>query len=169
MSYQVDDLDAPPATDDWTPAKGMLRGASYGGIAALVIIILLAPLALWLPYFLIPGILRGAWAFGITWLLLKIVERASGMVGPLNTLVVVHLTVLILLSHHLIFALHGVPALLGLPSCWMFPAQIVESVIPEAQGYLAGWRWFHPYVLLAVTGLPLLIGGGACVKLHSID
>ncbi len=164
------ELEPPPGVDEWTASSGARRAIAGGALAALVIAAVLAPVALRLPYLLLPGLLRGAWAFGITWVLMKSIERASGMVGALNAALGISLAALVLLSHHLIFAIHGVPSLGGeYTSCFLFPAQMIDKLIPEVSGNLQGWRWFHPYVLLLITGLPLAVGGGACAKLQSIE
>ncbi len=159
------------ATDDeWTPEKGFLRGATWGATAALAVGVLLGLLAFWRPLVLIPTALRMPLALALTWLLMRIVQRGAGMVGRRCTLIAVSLVLAILLSHHVIFALVGVPmTAFTLESWWLFPMMLVEQVFAIQSGRLAGWQWFHPYVLLALNALPLVIGAGLAVMMFERD
>ena len=62
------------------------------------------------------------------------------------------LALLTLLSHHLVFALAGgVDSLGTLDTFWVFPAGMVDNMVP---GQLAGgvtWGWFRPLPLVVVT------------------
>src|SRR5262245_3692714 len=82
MALLNDPVDYQPDQDDWSPAAGMRRGVVHGAVAAAILAIVLVPLALWLPYVVLMWALRTPLAFGIAWLLLRVVNRAAGMVGP---------------------------------------------------------------------------------------
>jgi hypothetical protein len=117
------------------------RAAVAGLLAAAVLGILLSPLAWYRPAFALSGLLRVVIAFAVAWVLFEVVHRAGGMIGwPFSGLVAV-LTVLVLLSHHVIFALHGVPT---------------------TRGVAAGSVWLTPKVLLVVN-IPALVGLVGCI------
>jgi len=44
---------------------------------------------------------------------------------------------------------------------------MIEQVVPKQRGVLIGWQWRHPYALLTLKLLPLLLGGGFCTALCS--
>jgi hypothetical protein len=150
--------DGTAVEDDWTPAKGLLHGAAAGGLLALILIMGLWPVVVWLPYLFLVALARAGVAFAVTWLLLRVVSHAAGMTGwPCAAIA------LALASHHVVFALHGVPALGGaIDSWWLFPTQLVEPIVGESDGLASGWRWFHPYVLVAVNALPLTVALALC-------
>jgi hypothetical protein len=145
-----------PVDDEWSPEKAVARAALYAGVAALLLGILLGMVAAWAPPIIVMAGLRVPIAFATAWLLAVIAERAAGMSGGPCTLIAVGLTAAILLSHHAILAVVGVsPVTLALESWWLFPMAIIEHIFGDAPGArMSGWRWFHPYVLLAANGPP---------------
>ena len=149
--------------DDWTPAIGLRRGVVYGLIAAVVLALLLEPLAHHLPYMVLILWLRGPLAFGLAWILFQVVHRAAGMEDPRCSALVLGLTTLVLLSHHLVFAVEGVPYSPEDVDWWGIPISIIAQIVPNQGGVLIGWQWCHPYALLALNVFPLLVGGGICV------
>jgi hypothetical protein len=151
--------------DDWTPTRGLVRGALRGGIAAGVLAGLLAVLAVELPYAIIPLWVRAPLAFGVCWVLFQVVQRAAGMVGPPCTFLALGLAALVLLSNHVTFALHGVPVSEGVERWWVIPMSLVEEIVPARGDLLIGWSWCHPYAVLTLSGLPLVLGGGFCAAL----
>lgn len=156
--------------DEWTPEKGFRRGAMWGVTAALAVGVLLGLLALWRPLVLIPTALRMPLTLALTWFLMRVVQRGAGMVGRRCTLIAVSLVLAILLSHHVIFALVGVPmASFTLEAWWLFPMTLVEPVFAVQSGRLTGWRWFHPYVLLALNAVPFVIGAGLAAMMFERD
>jgi hypothetical protein len=161
----------PTADDDeWTPGKGLRRGAATGATAALAVGFLLGLLAFWRPLVLIPMALRLPMTLALTWLLMRVVQRAAGRVGRQCTIVAVSLVMVILLSHHVVFAVAGVPkAIFTLESWWLFPVVLVEPIFAVQSGRMAGWRWFHPYVLLALDAVPLVIGSGLAALMFERD
>lgn len=156
--------------DDWTPEKGLVRGLRAGAIAAAMIAVGLAPISLFLPYFVLPWMLRSAMAFGVAWVLLLVIRRAAGMVGFHVTALALALTFAVLVTQHFIFAIWGVPSAGEmLESWWLFPAVLVERVVPERGGRLIGWRWLHPYAVFAVNIIPFPLGAGFFALIHGRD
>ena len=152
--------------DEWTPAAGLWRGTQRGLVAAVLLALLLIPLAGYLPLMLIIVWLRAPLAFALGWLLCGVVQRAAGMGAGRWILLGLGLAVLVLASNHVVFALHGVPACEG-GYWWAFPANILEGIFPSRGDVLMGWTWFHPYVLLALNAAPLAIGGAFCAALSA--
>ena len=158
------------ADDEWTPEKGFRRGATWGAAAALAVGVLLGLLAFWRPLVLIPTALRMPLTLALTWLLMRVVQRGAGMVARRCTIIAVSLVLVILLSHHVIFACVGVPmTAFTLEAWWLFPMTLVEQVFTVQSGRLTGWRWFHPYVLLALNAVPLVIGAGLAAMMFESD
>lgn len=116
--------------DDWSPARGLVRGAVAGLMAA----VMLAGLADWLawraPLLAANGWLRTAASLGSMFVMFYVVHRASGMTGPPCTAIVVVLVALIAGSQHVVFALHGVPS---------------------TQGLVLGWEWCAPEIMLLMN------------------
>lgn len=129
---------------DWTPTRGLVRGVIWGSVAALVITVLSAPIAIFAPHVLIIWLPRTAIAFAVAWILFGVVQRAAGMVGVPITAMVIGLTLLVLASHHFMFAVYGVPTTRGLST---------------------GWEWVGPVTLLFVNIGPL-VGIAACTALR---
>ncbi len=157
----------PGAADDWTPQRGLARAVLHAGLAAGLIGVLLGVLAVVAPPIVIMSGMRTPIAFGLVWLLAMIAERAAGMSGGVCTLLAAGLTAALLLSHHVIWAVAGIaPVTLGIGSWLLFPMVVIEPLFGDSPGgSMAGWRWFHPYVLLAVNVLPAL-GAGFSVMLR---
>ena len=107
--------------------RGALHGILWGLVVAIVLTLILAPIARYAPFLLTSALLRVAFAFLITWLLFSVVHEAAGMAGPLTTAIVICLSLVVMLSHHVVWAIWGVPGV---------------------EGTVIGWStWFHPVVL----------------------
>lgn len=129
--------------DEWTPRQGLRRALVWGLLTAGVIAGLTDLVAWYSPITMQHLLLRTALAFVGSWVLFAVVHRAAGMVGGACSALVLVLMGLVLVSHHAVFAIHGVPTRDG--------------------GLLIGWVvWLNPLVLGFISGLPLLIGGGPC-------
>jgi hypothetical protein len=137
-----------PEREKWTPAQGLRRGALFGLIAMVVIILLLAPVAVYAPYVLIAWLPRSAIAFVVAWILFSVVQRAAGMAGWMVTALAVTLTLVVLLSHHVVFRIHSVPTHTGAPS---------------------GWESLHPLTLVGLNLLPLILVGFCAALRHRGD
>ena len=165
-------MDEPPANDgpnksEWSPRKGLVRAAVWGTMTTLLVAALLAPLALYAPGLLIDLLLRTAVAFVVAWVLLGVVQRAAGMVGVHCSLLAVGLTLIVLLSHHLIFAVHGVPHVRGIVGRHaVYYAWVFRDVLTDQSGLLLGWGWLHPYVLANVNFVPLLAIAACALLCH---
>jgi len=157
--------DEAPEEAEWTPAIGLRRGALNGLLAAAILSILLVPLAAYLPYMIIIIWLRAPLAFGVAWVLCQVVQRGAGMVDVRCTLLALVLAALVLASSHVVFAVNGVVDAGGVGEWWVFPMYLIEDLVPQTDGYRIGWQWCHPYALLSLSALPLLIGGGFCAAL----
>jgi hypothetical protein len=149
--------------DDWTPARGYVEGLVHGLLGAVVLALVLWPLAACLPYMVLIWWLRSALAFGLTYVMLCIAQRGAGMVNNGVSAVAVSLAALVLLSHHAVFAYYGVlaPFDLGVVSgggygVMIFPTQLLCQIIGRQGDLMIGWRWFHPYALLAANAGPVL-------------
>jgi hypothetical protein len=77
------------------------------------------------------------------------------------------LTGVVLASNHVVFALHGVPDPWGIDPWWVAPIKFISQVVPEHKGVFIGWEWCHPWALLMLNLLPLLVGGGFCAALRA--
>jgi len=154
---------------EWSPATGLRRGLAHGLAFAVVLIVVLWPVAAGLPYLLLPWILRAVAAFGIAYVLFIVVQRAAGMASPMVTALVIGLTGLVLFAQHIAFACHGVaePPDEGMSGVGIvvFPAQMVGRWVSQRGGELIGWGWLHPCVLLWVNLGPAL-GVGFVVALR---
>lgn len=149
--------------DDWTPARGYCDGLVRGVAGAIVLALGLWPLAACLPYMVLIWWLRSALVFGLTYVMLCIVQRGAGMIGNGVSAIAVGLATLVLLSHHIIFAHYGVlePFDIGGVSgggygVMVFPAQLLCKIIGTQNDLMIGWRWFHPCVLMAANAGPVL-------------
>ncbi|MBU0638592.1 MAG: hypothetical protein KKB50_06985 [Planctomycetes bacterium] len=130
--------------EDWTPAKGMLRAAAFGVPTAVLLAGLTMLGAYYVPVLFLNMLLRTALAFAIAWILFGVVQRSAGMVGYSCTALAIVLTLLVLCSHNVVFALHG---------------------IGTVSTTTANWEWLHPFALLAVNIVPL-IGVIACALMR---
>ena len=124
---------------DWTPRKGYTRAAVHGAIATVVLIALLAPVAWYAPPMLLRLTVRSAVAFFVAWILFGVVHKAAGMVSPGCSAMVVAFTLVVLFSHHVIFAIRG---------DWL------------DHGEVMGMAWLHPANLLFVNFVPLIAVAG---------
>lgn len=125
----------------WTPARGLLRAAAYGTFSSAVLVAVLAPLAWFLPLFLMNWFLRGAVAFGIAWILFGVIQRRAGMVGWPITAMVIGLTSIVLVLHHVIFAIQGLPVFFFL---WRSP--VVWETLTEQ-----GWFSLGTFVVINMS------------------
>lgn len=66
---------------EWTPARGLFRAAWRGGLVAIVLFLLLLPVAKYVPTMLGIIWLRVALGFALAWILSGVVQNAAGMVG----------------------------------------------------------------------------------------
>lgn len=100
------------------------------------------------------------------------------MVAGHCTLLAIGLAALVLVSNHVVFALHGVQHAgggtgydgmgvftAGAIDWWIFPMGLIELMVPAQGDWLIGWQWCHPYALLCLNGLPLVIAAGFCTAL----
>lgn len=138
------DLDQANRHDDWTPAKGLVRGSVRGSLVALVLVSLLASVAWYVPHVLLNPWVRGSLAFFIAWVLFGVVQRAAGMVGAHCSAIAIGLALLVMLSHHVVFAIHGVAT---------------------GDGIAIGWEWFHPWALTLVN-LTAMVGIAMCTLMR---
>ena len=154
-------LDSGRSSEDreWTPARGLIRGAFWGLLAAFGLALALAPLARFAPFMVLILWLRIPLGFAVTWLLCLAVQRAAGMTAPLCLALGWVLAAGVLVSNHAVFAVYGLPTIGGFGDWWAFPMSMVEQIIGANGDMLLGWGWCHPYVLLLLNGIPVLIGG----------
>ncbi len=107
--------------------RGLLRGLIWGFGIALIVGIGLAFVARYAPYLLVNAVLRVAFAFIVTWLLFAVVQEAAGMTGYLINTIVICSSLMVMLSHHVIWAVWGVPSADGLIigfSVWFSPGAL---------------------------------------------
>ena len=127
--------DENPADDaEWTPQIGLRRAALRGAILCVVLCALTGLLAWFLPAVTINIYLRSFLAFVVAWLLFSLVQDAAGFVGFPVSAIAIGYTLIVLISHHVIFALHGVPS---------------------TKGVMIGSIWLDPLVLFGVNFGPL--------------
>lgn len=150
----ADDFDDVP----WSPAIGLRNAAVRGGVVAAILTVLLIPVSMYLPYMTIPWLLRAPVTVGVAWLMFKVVQDAAGMAGGPCTVLALALTFVVMLSQHLVFAVHGVLELSSM-EWWAFPAGLLPKQIPDQNGLLIGPQWLHWYVLVAVNVPPLAVAG----------
>jgi hypothetical protein len=122
---------------EWTPGRGLLRALAWGGMACAVLLLLLDVLAWFAPLIVSNWWLRAAISFLVAVLLFAVVHRAAGMAGAACTGLVIGFCIVILLSQHFVFDVHGV-----------LTARAVR---------VGGKIWLNPPVLFTVN-VPALIG-----------
>lgn len=93
---------------DGSPGIGIRRAMILGGLAAAVFILISIPLAWYFPILLQAAILRAFFALLAAWVLFGVAQRAAGMAGWPVTIVVLVLSLLVLISHHVVGFAHGV-------------------------------------------------------------
>jgi hypothetical protein len=98
---------------NWSPTAGLIRAAVRGAVVSLVLAVLSVPLAFYFPGFLLNLWVRMVLAFGLAWVMFAVVQKAAGMVGAPCTALAVAFTIFVLVSQHVVFALHGVPTVHG--------------------------------------------------------
>ncbi|HMQ14492.1 MAG TPA: hypothetical protein PKC49_00825 [Phycisphaerae bacterium] len=158
MALLNEPLGYEPAPDDeWTPARGMARGAWFGLGATLALAAISAPLAVHAPFLFIPWLLRGALALGVALLLRRVVQWAAGMAGPYCRYAALVFTFVWLLSHQVCFAIAGVPAGDELQETWLFPAGLLDEIVPRDGLRLIGWEWLSFGPVLVLNSVPLVV------------
>lgn len=132
-----------PGYEEWTAWRGLLRALLWGGLMTLILIAVLDLMAWAVPRLVLNWWLRMAMGFFVALTLFAVVHRAAGMAGGACTGLVVAFTLLVLISQHIVFALHG-----------------VLSTGVQADG----WMWLDPSIILLVN-TPALVGIGFCAAL----
>lgn len=134
-----------PEQAEWTATRGIMRGATYGFITMLFLCAATCTLAWFLPLLTLAGALRTAIAFGSAFVLFRVVQRTAGMVGwPCTALAIVY-SLIIMFSHHVVFAINGVP---------------------NSKGVSVGWQWCSPMLLLFVNFMPIVAIGLCAAFCH---
>ncbi len=133
-----------PENEEWTAWRGMLRALLWGGLMTLILIAVLDLTAWFVPPLVLNWWLRMAMGFFVALTLFAVVHRAAGMAGGACTGLVVAFTLLVLISQHIVFALHGVRSMTGVQ--------------------VDGWTWLDPSIILFVN-TPALVGIGFCAAL----
>lgn len=133
------------SSSKWTPARGIARGVAIGSIVATVLALILGGVASVAPLLIIQALVRVPIGFVVAYVLFSTVHSAAGMVGWACTLIAVVLSVAVLFSNHVVFALNGIPTTAG----------------QSATGWAA---WFHPAVL-ALVNLFGFVGIAGCALL----
>lgn len=118
--------------NDWTPARGLARGAGHAMIAVVPLVLLTGLVARFAPPILLDMYLRCASGFFITLILLVVIQRAAGMTGWPCTALAILGTLVVLLSHHVVWAISGVPT---------------------THGPIGGLAWLAPMTLLVTNWL----------------
>ena len=131
------------SVDDWTPELGMRRAVGWGMFTALMCGVVVNLCNVHVPGTFLPWIVRTAIAFGVAWLLFRVVHWVAGMAGDYCTILVVILAMCVMLSQNVVLALQGT---------WTF------------QGWQPDWTWCHPLVL-CLSNVPSVIGIGFCAIL----
>ncbi|MGD8450961.1 MAG: hypothetical protein PVJ57_04010 [Phycisphaerae bacterium] len=108
--------------DNWTPLGGVVRAAIVGTVVALVLAALTAPIVWYVPPIIMHWAVRSGLAFVLAWVLFGVTQKTAGFVGwPVSGLAIL-LVVAVLLSHHVVIALHiwQASALAGPPTGLMY-------------------------------------------------
>lgn len=119
------------------------RTLFWGMLVALVLGGLLGLVAWYAPNMLLHWFLRAGVAFTVCWILFSVVHRAAKFIGAPCTALVVVLTLAIPFSHHVVFAIHGVPTIRG-------PGGVNENEL-----------WLNPTMMLIVN-MPALAAIAFC-------
>jgi hypothetical protein len=113
----MSDLNRPTGCDErtsdvpeWTPARGLRRAAGRGMITAVILILLLLPIAKYAPPLLNLSWLQIALGFALTWILLGVVQNAAGIVGWPCTGLGCGFALLVLAAAHVAEALFAAPS-----------------------------------------------------------
>lgn len=121
---------------EWSPGRGLMKCALATGVATIVLAGLLWPLAWYFPFLIAQWGLRAFLGLLLGWILFAIAQRAAGFAGWPVTAMVVAGALAVLFSHHVAYAVHGVPT---------------------RNGVIRGAIWLDPTTLL-LTNLTALIG-----------
>ncbi len=112
----------------WTPARGLCRAIVWGGLFALALAVLLTPAAVLAPMVVGSAVLRFFITVAVAWAMFGIVQSAAGMTGGLVTWLAATLTLLVMISNHIGWAIWGMPT--------------------SDADVLIGWSyWFDPMVI----------------------
>lgn len=117
---------SPSEPEEWTPGQGLVRAAVWGTGTAIFLAALLAPVAWFAPVVLTTLLVRIVLGIVLVAILLGVAQNTAGFTGWPVTALGIILSGLVLASHHVVFALHGVPT---------------------RTGALIGWTWLEPSVL----------------------
>lgn len=137
------------STDDWSESVALRKSARASCLAALILAVVTFPLAWYFPPVVLTPLLRAFEAFVLAWIVLAVAQHSSGTVGWPITSFAIFASAIVLLSHHVAFAVHGVPTL--------------RSANGTATMF-EGWGWFSLSALVA-TNVTAGIGLGAAVLL----
>lgn len=146
--------------DRWTTSIGMWRGLRDGLFVGVIAAVLLAVVARYAPLVVLLVWLRAPLAFGLAYVLCRTIERAVGMSDVRCVILAIAITAAALLSNHVALALAVSFPLETMDSSLMFPLNLLAGQIAGVTSDMEGWYWMHPYVLIAVNVLPLVLGGG---------
>ena len=125
----------------WSPAGGLLRAGVWGVMTATGLAALTCVAAWYAPLATTHLFLRTFLTFVIAAVLFAVVQRRAGMVGAACTTMALVLTALVLVSHHVVFAIHGVPT-------------------NRVDLALVDWAWLSPGAIFGLNVFPFAIGGG---------
>lgn len=143
------------STKEWTPARGMIRGAIAGGIVWLPITAALIPLAAHMPYMVMGWILRAPLAFLLLWVYAAAVTRFAGMGGDRCGLIAAGLMLLTLISHHVVWAnIGGVQVIVTEFEYFVFPAGFLPTLANDPVAAKSAELWIHPMSILLCTIAP---------------
>ena len=142
--------------DDWTPWRGVRRGALFGLIVAIALAIPMLALAIYAPLFAIAWVLRTPIAFGLQWILSAVVDRASGMVEYRTRMVAFALNVLLSFSQQVAIALDDASELAGFHMFWFYPASMLTTfgITPQAG---IDWSWIFPIPTFMLSIVPCTV------------
>ena len=132
--------DPRPEEAEWTPARGMIRAAWRGGVVAIVAILLSLPVAKYAPPLLSVIWMQVALGFGLTWILLGVVQNAAGMVGWPCTAMGCGLTLLVVVAQRAAILLFAMPA----------GGSTVDAILGGVLSMIFGYPMFIGLIFAAV-------------------
>lgn len=151
----LDPLPTSDVADNWTPIRGLVYGVIAAVMAAIVVSVLLAPLAWFIPVVAFHWSMRALLGFVVMWVLCGVVQGAAGFVAWPVTLIAYGGTMLVLFSQNAILAVHGLP--------------VFEGVRPPlGSPYLQepGWHWLAPFTLVIMNYTAMVCAGVAGWMCH---
>ncbi len=137
--------------DDWTPMKGLVRGVIWTGLATAVMTGLFCWAAYLVPTVIHQWFLQPAIGFIVISILMSIMIHTAGQTGGWVTLVVTILSVMVIVSKHIVFAVHGYPTMSDpiVGSYWLKPSVVL-------MGNLTSWIGMTGAVLMCKDGNSIL-------------